>query len=257
MNWGSIMSKLFKSGESQKGFTLIEMSIVLVIIGLIIGGILKGQEIIESSRQKNLISQVDSVRAALTTFVDRYNQLPGDYTLATTRINGDDDFVNGNGDGLVDENATDPGSADGIADTDGDAAGDEELQFWIHLYGAHLIEGVAAVNAPGTAFGEGNPKPATAFPGAGLSLTYGTYDDFAADTVQGHWLVVARNPATPAAALTGRQMYALDVKVDDGIPSRGTFRSDLAAAACGTNGGTADYGLAETISCRAVIQLVQ
>src|SRR5262249_49069165 len=79
-NWGTNMSKLaVRTSAAQKGFTLIEMSIVLVIIGLIIGGILKGQEIVESSRQKNFITQLDSTRAAVNTFVDRYRALPGDF----------------------------------------------------------------------------------------------------------------------------------------------------------------------------------
>src|SRR5262245_53419986 len=62
----------------QRGFTLIEMSIVLVIIVLIVGGILKGHELIESSRQKNLVSQIDRIRSGTTAFVDRYKSLPGD-----------------------------------------------------------------------------------------------------------------------------------------------------------------------------------
>ena len=93
------MSSLNRSG--QKGFTLIEMSIVLVIIGLIIGGILKGQEIIESARQKNLISQFDALRASANTFIDRFGSQPGDYLLATTRVSGAAGVVNGGGNGTV------------------------------------------------------------------------------------------------------------------------------------------------------------
>ena len=50
--------------EAPRGFTLIELAIVLVVIGLLLGGILKGQELIESARARNLISQMDSIRAA-------------------------------------------------------------------------------------------------------------------------------------------------------------------------------------------------
>src|SRR3954468_10609989 len=83
----------------QRGFTLIEMSIVLVIIGLIVGGILKGQELIDSARQKNLISQIDGVKAGVTTFVDRYKALPGDFSRASTVINSV--LTGGNEDGQI------------------------------------------------------------------------------------------------------------------------------------------------------------
>ena len=72
--------------RQQRGFTLIEIAIVLVIIGLLLGGVLKGQELIQSARVRNLISQQDGVKAAYFGFLDRYRALPGDYTTATTNI---------------------------------------------------------------------------------------------------------------------------------------------------------------------------
>ena len=72
--------------RQQNGFTLIEIAIVLVIIGLLLGGVLKGQELITSARVRNLISQQDGVKAAYFGFLDRYRALPGDYTTATTNI---------------------------------------------------------------------------------------------------------------------------------------------------------------------------
>src|SRR5437868_10560305 len=85
-------------GQSR-GFTLVEMSIVLVIIGLIIGGILKGQEVIAGARQKAVINQINAVRAATNTYFDRYRALPGDdphgSQLDAGAIN------DGNGDGIV------------------------------------------------------------------------------------------------------------------------------------------------------------
>lgn len=242
-----------KVGARQKGFTLIEMSIVLVIIGLIIGGILKGQEIIESSRQKNLITQVNAVRAALTTFQDRYRAIPGDYSLATTRISTATGFTNGNGNGVV---GTTVSAAASIA-APTNAADGENVNFWVHLFGARLIEGVTATGTAGTTFGENSPLPATAFPGSGLSVIHGTYNDFSADTKQAHWVVVHRGTTSAAAALSPRQMYGLDLKTDDGIPSRGTFRSSLATN-CGTSGGTADYAASnDAVGCIAMIDLVQ
>ena len=67
----------------SSGFTLVEMSIVLIIIGLLVGGILKGQELIRNAQSKSLISQIDAYRAANNAFVDKYGQYPGDLSRAS------------------------------------------------------------------------------------------------------------------------------------------------------------------------------
>src|SRR3972149_4786806 len=85
--------------RKQTGFTLIEIAIVLVIIGLLLGGVLKGQELITSARVRNLISQQDGVKAAYFGFLDRFRALPGDYNQATTNITGA--TVNGNNNGQI------------------------------------------------------------------------------------------------------------------------------------------------------------
>jgi len=63
---------------SQKGFTLVEIAIVLVIIGLLLGGILKGQEMITQAKIKNVIADMTGVSAAMYGYQDRYRALPGD-----------------------------------------------------------------------------------------------------------------------------------------------------------------------------------
>src|SRR5690606_22964586 len=85
--------------RGQRGFTLTEMALVLVIVGLLIGGVLKGQELIESARIRAAASQLDQVRAATTAFQDKYQSLPGDFAAATTRIAAS--LTDGNGNGLV------------------------------------------------------------------------------------------------------------------------------------------------------------
>ncbi len=72
--------------QQQKGFTLVELAIVLTIIGLLIGGILKGQQLITNARVTAQMAQVQGVEAATTTFNDTYQGLPGDLTTATTRV---------------------------------------------------------------------------------------------------------------------------------------------------------------------------
>ncbi len=67
----------------QKGFTLIEIAIVLVIIGLLLGGVLKGQELINTARVRAMNNTVDGITAAWFSFQDRYRSFPGDYLSAS------------------------------------------------------------------------------------------------------------------------------------------------------------------------------
>src|SRR5690349_10719703 len=109
--------------KQQQGFTLIEIAIVLVIIGLLLGGVLKGQELITGARVRNLIGQQDGVKAAYFGFLDRYRALPGDFKNATTTI--DPNVTNGDGDGVIsDVNAT-----------------KESIAAWEHLAKAGFING--------------------------------------------------------------------------------------------------------------------
>jgi prepilin-type N-terminal cleavage/methylation domain-containing protein len=72
--------KLNTSQTKQRGFTLVEIAIVLMIIGLLIGGILRGQELITSARVRNIIDQKSAIQTAHIAFMDRYKMVPGDLT---------------------------------------------------------------------------------------------------------------------------------------------------------------------------------
>lgn len=89
--------KRFKRG--QAGFTLVEIAIVMVIIGLLIGGVLKGQAMIENAKVKRMVKQADEFRAAVMTFYDKYGVYPGDENLAAVPSGGAD--LEGNGDGQI------------------------------------------------------------------------------------------------------------------------------------------------------------
>lgn len=82
----------------EKGFTLIELSLVLVIIGLLMVSILKGEALIQSAKIKSLVNQKDSFVAAIYTFYDKYNVYPGDENINGTPTN---DTHNGNGNGYI------------------------------------------------------------------------------------------------------------------------------------------------------------
>jgi prepilin-type N-terminal cleavage/methylation domain-containing protein len=99
--------------NKQSGFTLVELAIVMVIIGLLLGGVLKGQEMIENGKIKNVKNDVQGMTAAYYTYRDRYNALPGDDPKAATRWAGVTGAaplpptpMAGNGDGIVDAKVT-------------------------------------------------------------------------------------------------------------------------------------------------------
>ncbi len=194
--------------RKQTGFTLIEIAIVLVIIGLLLGGVLKGQELITSARVRNLVSLQDGVKAAFFGFQDRFKALPGDYLAATTNINGA--TQNGNGDGQI--------------------LATEAIATWDHLSKAGFITGSYTYNA--TVATTTNPYSPNGMP---LQLIYdNVYADAAATPVLKHNLKLGnRLPADMVAEV--------DRKIDDGNARTGTFRyssynSASAEALCHTAG---------------------
>lgn len=89
------------SKSNQSGFTLVEIAIVLVIIGLLLGGVLKGQELIENSRIKSIVTAINGVSSAFNAYQDRYQAVPGTELLATTQARGWATTVGGAGNGVL------------------------------------------------------------------------------------------------------------------------------------------------------------
>jgi prepilin-type N-terminal cleavage/methylation domain-containing protein len=119
--------------KSQKGFTLVEIAIVLVIIGLLLGGILKGQEMITQAKIKNVIADVTGVSAAMYGYQDRYRALPGD-DKGAGRWTAAPAATAGNGNGVIE-------GAYGSAN-----AADESRNFWDHLRRAGFVGGAGTEN---------------------------------------------------------------------------------------------------------------
>ncbi|MFZ0131442.1 MAG: type II secretion system protein [Desulfobacterales bacterium] len=96
------MLNLKKVKKSQAGFTLVEIAIVMVIIGLLIGGVLKAQGMINNAKVKRVVKQADELRAAVMGFYDKYGMYPGDENQAAIPPGTD---IEGNGNGLIETTA--------------------------------------------------------------------------------------------------------------------------------------------------------
>ena len=174
------------------GFTLVEVAIVLVIIALLLGGILKGQELLTSAKIRSLANDFTAITAATYAYQERYKVLPGDDSGASSRWgsgvpNGD------RGGAITGEFCDDPSGTS------------EAVYFWRHLRLAGLLGGDATTaeqpaNAAGGIFG--------AQSGSG-----------SVDAPELAGLVIC------SSNLNGKIAAALDAQLDDGKPQSGSLRA--------------------------------
>ncbi len=208
--------------QQQKGFTLVEIAIVLVIIGLLLGGILKGQELINSARVRNLADSTSGIQAAYFGFIDRYRRVPGDWgqTSAGAGIGG---TINGGG--------NDNGRLDGT----GANVWMEPNAMWEHLSKAGFINGAyTGANAEPTA--GNNSAPLNPFNSPIIVARTPDYLDFtnATPSVRLHLIVGRGQPVDISREL--------DTKLDDSNPGTGGLRAAHSAIGVltGSGWGTGD-----------------
>ncbi len=213
-----------RNGRQQMGkdgFTLIEIAIVVVIIGLLLGGVLKGQEMIRSARAHNIADQGNAVKAAILGFTDRYRALPGDYDAATTNIPGisTDGDIGGNGDGNSRIGYNDSNSAGTPEVTNRQA---EAGLAWHHLAQGGFISGSFDGESI-TDEDDWTCSSGTCMTNAFQAPLFLIYDDEqygdteASDTSQ-------FNQLWSGKLIPIEIIAELDRKVDDGNPHTGNFR---------------------------------
>jgi prepilin-type N-terminal cleavage/methylation domain-containing protein len=138
----------------KKGFTLVELSIVLVIIGLLVGGILVGQSLIESAKLSSFVSLIAKSDAAVNAFEAKFNGLPGD-----------NKSFGGNGDGFVGRNAAGGSSCQGPSKDQANVLQGEIANFWSNAYqGKYLASPYAPNTSQGIILINNNPNLKKYFP---------------------------------------------------------------------------------------------
>jgi prepilin-type N-terminal cleavage/methylation domain-containing protein len=194
-------------GKSQQsGFTLVEIAIVLVIIGLLLGGILKGQELINSARVKNIANDFRVIPTYIYAYQDKFRTLPGDDAAVANHVNGGTPGTGGTlGNGLI----------EGAWNADETSAVESNI-FWQHVRLANLAAGPTT---PATGF-----APVNAVGGrVGVSSANAPYITGMTGTYQ-----------VCSTGIQGSFVRQLDIQMDDGNTATGSMRAVKAASSGGT-----------------------
>lgn len=202
------MNKMSNMTKKQSGFTLIEIAIVLVIIGLLLGGVLQGQQLIENSRVRAAANDFDGIPAAMYSYLDRYGRMPGDDgPTATLAARG------AAWNGIVASAAIPDGVIVSPAASTFTGANENGLMFRM-LRASGFISGNPAL--AGAAALPQNPF------GGLTGFTNAQVMPVGATGLQGNKLCMSNVPGSAA--------IALDTQMDDGVGTTGRFRATDAAA---------------------------
>lgn len=204
--------------KKQSAFTLLELSIVIVIIGLIVAGISAGQSLVKQANMRSTLASINELRTAINTFSLQYNELPGDIPNASSYFTCATDGVvagntcNGDGDGRI------------IYYTPTNTSLREGWRAHEHLRLAGILEGnmtapgivADASNVLGSIIGVNTPE--VPFANTGIALGAANSLPYKALFYLGAF---STNYSVIGAAFTHPEAYAIDKKLDDANPTSG------------------------------------
>ena len=258
----------------RHAFSLVELSIVLVILGLLTGGILGGQALIRAAELRSVSSEFERYATARATFRDKYFALPGDMANATAFWGAADGATGVSATCYATAStgmATCNGNGNGQLDWGNTATSAETYRYWQHLANAGLIEGqyngapngavgpnmrqsVRGQNIPASKLGQAawytewaGPQP--------LASLWAWEGDYGNPLYFG---VVVPTDIPEHPALTPSEAWNIDTKMDDGRPAQGRMRTYKNNTSCNSNlsASTAEYLLSSTsLGCNIVILL--
>ena len=198
--------------SQQSGFTLVEIAIVLVIIGLLLGGVLKGQELINSAKVKNIANDFRVIPTYIYAFQDKFKALPGDDSGVVNHVSGA-------------TLATTPAGTIGNGVINGNwnstTAADETVQFWAHVRHANLAAGSTDL----ANMAEFEPRNSVGGRIGISSLSAG--QPHITGMPGGSYQICSK-------AILGKFARQLDVQMDDGNTATGSMRTVLDTVAIGT-----------------------
>ena len=214
--------------QRQQGFTLIEIAIVLVIIGLLLGGVLKGQELINSAKVKNIVSEIKNTSVMVYAYQDRFRALPGDQTLEQLKasLGTTPSPTACAGAGCKPGNGRIDGDWNAIDGSDTDSS--ETYVMWQHIRLANLATGSTTVAKNyGPRNVEGSP--------------IGVESGIAADGSAAPWIAGMRASFyVCTGGIQGRYVRQIDTTMDDGQTNTGSIQ-----ATAGTTRGSAAVAAAD------------
>jgi len=216
----------------RKAFSLIELSIVLIIIALLVAGVASGSKLIANGERQKLIKEFDLDKSNLTTFLTAYDGYPGDLVNASSYWVGATD---GDGDRIVMDSG-------------------EELNYWNHLE----LAGIVTLNGLYNGFPTVGSSVLTGSMGSkGLrKRAYNTSNYSSFYTLNVHMVHYGSGVKTDDKFFVPKESYLIDTKIDDGLPKSGDMTIRIAGtttdALC-TNTSSAYYLASDAIGCNIVI----